>query len=284
MKMKTAKSAGFCFGVQKAVHAVYHEIEFGEAPIYTFGPIIHNEEVVSDLERRGVKVLSTIEEVEEKKSGTIIIRSHGVSKEIRRRMEESHLKVVDAACPFVLRIQKFAREYSEKEYHVIIIGDRNHPEVQGIYGWSDPDNTTIIGERQEAIDFALTEEKKICIISQTTFNYNKFQELVEIISEKGYDRIVLNTICSATEKRQKEAETLAGQVDAMIVIGGKSSSNSRKLFEICREKCQNTYFIQTKDDLEDSAFQSFGYVGITAGASTPNNIIEEVQKYVRNEL
>ncbi len=108
--------------------------------------------------------------------------------------------------------------------------------------------------------------------------------MVEIISEKGYDRVVLNTICSATEKRQKEAETLAGQVDAMIVIGGKNSSNSRKLFEICREKCQNTYFIQTKDDLEDSAFQSFGYVGITAGASTPNNIIEEVQKYVRNEL
>ncbi len=195
MKLKTAKSAGFCFGVQKAVNTVYHEIEFGEAPIYTFGPIIHNEEVVHDLESKGVEVLSTIEEVEEKKNGTIIIRSHGVSKEIRQRMENSCLRVVDAACPFVLRIQKFAKEYSEKGYHVIIIGDRNHPEVQGIYGWSDPDQTTIIGERQEAIDFVLTEEKKICIISQTTFNYNKFQELVEIISEKGYDRVVLNTIC-----------------------------------------------------------------------------------------
>ncbi|MCU6761339.1 4-hydroxy-3-methylbut-2-enyl diphosphate reductase [uncultured Roseburia sp.] len=284
MKLKTAKSAGFCFGVQKAIDAVYHEIEYGQRPIYTFGPIIHNEEVVSELERRGVTVLKTVEEIEQKECGTIIIRSHGVSRKIRERMEQSRLRVVDATCPFVLRIHKYVREYSSQGYYVVIIGDAAHPEVQGIYGWSDPQRTTILSEQEEAEKFTVPKEGRVCIVSQTTFNYNKFQDLVEIISEKGYDRIVLNTICSATEQRQKEAEALSGQVDAMIVIGGKSSSNSRKLFEICSKKCKNTYFIQTKDDLENSTFQRFGYVGITAGASTPNNIIEEVQKYVRNEL
>ena len=151
-------------------------------------------------------------------------------------------------------------------------------------GWSVPEQTTVVGSVEEAKTFTLSSPKKVCIVSQTTFNYNKFQELVEIISEKGYDIIVLNTICNATEERQTEAAKIAKEVDAMIVIGGKSSSNTQKLFEICKKECENTYYIQTVKDLDLSDIKSNDNVGITAGASTPNNIIEEVQKNVRNEF
>lgn len=284
MKVTTAKSAGFCFGVQRAVEKVYQEIEAGQKPIYTYGPIIHNEEVIHDLEEKGVKILETPEDIRKVKSGTVIIRSHGVSKEIRQIMDESGLRVIDATCLFVLKIHRYVEEYSKKGYYIIIIGNPGHPEVEGICGWADSGRASVVSSREEiaALDLPLSE--KLCIVSQTTFNYNKFQELVEIIAEKGYDRIVLNTICSATEQRQKEARALSEQVDAMIVVGGKHSSNTRKLYEICKEKCDNTYFIQTKDDLKHMKFPRFDYVGITAGASTPNKIIEEVQKYVRNEL
>ena len=284
MKVITAKSAGFCFGVERAVNKVYQELELGEQPIYTYGPIIHNEEVIGDLGKRGVKILETPEDIQKAQGGTVIIRSHGVSRQIQEIMENSRLKVVDATCLFVLKIHKYVEDYSKKGYHIIVIGNPAHPEVEGIVGWADPDRTTVISDEQDAKNCSIPVTEKVCIVSQTTFNYNKFQELVEIISEKGYDRIVLNTICSATEQRQREARAISEQVDAMIVIGGKNSSNTKKLYEICSERCKNTYFIQTKDDLEDSTFQCFDYVGITAGASTPNKIIEEVQKYVRNEL
>ena len=284
MKVITAKSAGFCFGVERAVNKVYQELELGEQPIYTYGPIIHNEKVIGDLGKRGVKILETPEDIQKAQGGTVIIRSHGVSRQIQEIMENSRLKVVDATCLFVLKIHKYVEDYSKKGYHIIVIGNPGHPEVEGIVGWANPDTTTVISDKEDAEKLNIPVNEKVCIVSQTTFNYNKFQELVEIISEKGYDRIVLNTICSATEQRQREARAISEQADAMIVIGGKNSSNTKKLYEICSERCKNTYFIQTKDDLEDSTFQCFDYVGITAGASTPNKIIEEVQKYVRNEL
>ena len=284
MKVITAKSAGFCFGVERAVNKVYQELELGEQPIYTYGPIIHNEEVIGDLGKRGVKILETPEDIQKAQGGTVIIRSHGVSRQIQEIMENSRLKVVDATCLFVLKIHKYFEDYSKKGYHIIVIGNPGHPEVEGIVGWANPDKTTVISDKEDAEKLNIPVNEKVCIVSQTTFNYNKFQELVEIISEKGYDRIVLNTICSATEQRQREARAISEQADAMIVIGGKNNSNTKKLYEICSERCKNTYFIQTKDDLEDSTFQCFDYVGITAGASTPNKIIEEVQKYVRNEL
>ena len=167
--------------------------------------------------------------------------------------------------------------------HVIIIGDKDHPEVQGICGWCQGPYT-VIKNQEEADAFVPPKGKKISIVSQTTFNYNKFKDIVEILEKKRYDRIVLNTICSATEERQEEAVRLASQVDAMIVIGGKTSSNTQKLFEICSNACENTYYIQTLVDLDIKPFQSFRHVGITAGASTPNKIIEEVQRYVRIKL
>jgi 4-hydroxy-3-methylbut-2-enyl diphosphate reductase len=284
MNVVLAKSAGFCFGVKRAVDMVYREAEKQENPIYTYGPIIHNEEVVADLEKKGVRVIDDLEELAQVPKGTVIIRSHGVGADIYGKIKNLGFEIVDATCPFVLKIHRLVERYSKEGYHIVIIGNASHPEVAGIRGWSADFLTTVIGTREEAAEFTVSDGKKVCIVSQTTFNYNKFQELVEIISEKGYDINVLNTICNATEERQTEAARIAKEVDAMIVIGGKSSSNTQKLFEICKNECNNTYYIQTVKDLDLKYFESIDNVGITAGASTPNKIIEEVQNNVRNEL
>lgn len=283
-KVTLAKSAGFCFGVKRAVNKVYEEVEKQEAPIYTYGPIIHNEEVVKDLEAKGVKVLENLEHLEQIPKGTVIIRSHGVGKEVYERIKNSGFTVEDATCPFVLKIHRIVEEHSKAGEHIVIIGNNEHPEVEGIKGWCATDRLTVLQSVEEAEEFSVKDKQKICIVSQTTFNYKKFQELVEIIQKKGYDIIVLNTICNATEERQTEAGKIAKEADAMIVIGGRHSSNTQKLFEICKKECENTYYIQTLEDLDLTQLESIDNVGITAGASTPNNIIEEVQKNVRNEL
>ena len=283
MEVITAKTGGFCFGVRRAVEKVYDQVNQGKQEIYTYGPIIHNEKVVSDLESRGVKVLESRKELGQLQSGTVIIRSHGVGKRIYQMVEEKGLELVDATCPYVRKIHRIVREKSEQGKQIIIIGNDTHPEVEGIKGWC-VHPAIVVADRMQAEALALPKESKICIVSQTTFNYNKFKNLVEIIDKKGYDINVINTICSATEERQLEAGELADKVDAMIVIGGKSSSNTQKLFEICKANCENTYYIQTLDDLELYSLPPVNCVGITAGASTPNYLIKEVQKYVRNEL
>lgn len=282
MKITTANSAGFCFGVKRAMDLVYQEMQNGQH-VYTFGPIIHNEEVVADLNKKGVQVVETPEELKSLPAGTIIIRSHGVSEEVQRELSSYGHKLIDATCPYVKKIHRAVRQKSEEGYHIIIVGNRAHPEVQGIIGWcksapdaSDSAGYTVIENEEEAESFPNSGHQKICIVSQTTFNYKKFQDLVEIISKKRYDIFVLNTICNATEERQTESLQLAKQSDAMVVIGGKHSSNTRKLYEICKNECENTYYIQKLDDLDLNLFKSYRNVGITAGASTPNNIIKEV--------
>ncbi len=279
MKIKMAKTAGFCFGVKRAVEKVYEQIENGKK-IYTFGPIIHNEAVVADLEKKGVKVIEDVESLKELKEGGVVIRSHGVPREIYDILTKQELECIDATCPFVKKIHRIVEKESEAGKQIIIIGNDSHPEVEGIKGWCK-NNAIVIESVSQAQNLRLPENQKVCTVSQTTFNYNKFQELVEIISKKGYDINIVNTICNATEERQTEAAAIAEEVDAMIVIGGTHSSNTRKLFEICREKCENTFYIQTLDDLYGKLPKGVGLVGITAGASTPNNIIEEVQNYVR---
>ena len=281
MEVRLAKTAGFCFGVKRAVATVYEQVEknVGKS-IYTFGPIIHNDEVVKDLKSKGVEVLHTIEDLKQLEDGIVIIRSHGVSKEIYDILEERGVTCVDATCPFVKKIHNIVRDESKEGKDIIIIGDSKHPEVQGIQGWAG-ENVTILKTEEEAKAYFSEEGKNLCIVAQTTFNYNKFQYLVEIIQKKNYNISVLNTICSATKERQKEAESIAKEVEAMIVIGDKHSSNSQKLFEICGNACENTYFIQTFDDLDMNQLKSVNTVGITAGASTPKNIIEEVQNNVR---
>ncbi len=279
MEVILAKSAGFCFGVKRAVETVYEQTGKG-GRIYTYGPIIHNETVVKDLEEKGVRVLEQAADLERLTEGTVIIRSHGVSKAVMERIGERGLVCIDATCPFVKRIHTIVEKESRAGKQIVIVGNPGHPEVEGIMGWSETP-AVVIESKAEAENFRSLAGKDICLVSQTTFNYNKFQELVEIIEKKGYNISVANTICNATEERQTEAKAIASQVDAMIVIGGTHSSNTRKLYEICSRECENTCFIQTLDDLQLDFPNSVFRVGITAGASTPNNIIEEVQNYVR---
>ena len=281
MQVTVAKSAGFCFGVQRAVDTVYEQVEKGICPIYTYGPIIHNEVVVQDLEERGVQVLEGKEDLGQLTEGTVIIRSHGVGKEIYDLISAKGLNCVDATCPFVKKIHRTVEKESAAGRQIIIIGNDNHPEVEGIKGWCHHP-ALVIESAEQAEALNLPEGTKVCIVSQTTFNYKKFKDLVEILDKKRYDRIVVNTICNATEERQTEARQIAGKVDAMIVIGGSHSSNTQKLFEICRKECENTYYIQTVHDLNLEVLRSTGLVGITAGASTPKKIIEEVQKRCQN--
>ncbi|MDD7402849.1 MAG: 4-hydroxy-3-methylbut-2-enyl diphosphate reductase [Butyribacter sp.] len=281
MKVTVAKSAGFCFGVKRAVEMVYEEAEKGHT-VYTLGPIIHNEQVVEDLEKKGVQVIHSVEELAEDTQATVIIRSHGVTRQVYQALEQKKVHIVDATCPFVKKIHQIVQEKQEQNYQIVVVGNASHPEVEGICGWCD-NECTVVETIEEAKNCTLDTERKVCVVAQTTFNYKKFQDIVDILSKKSYDILVMNTICNATEVRQTEAGTIARQSDAMIVIGGKHSSNTQKLFEICKSECQNTHFIQTLDDLDLKLFESFRSVGITAGASTPNNIIKEVQSYVRHE-
>ena len=301
MKVIKAKTAGFCFGVKRAVDTVYKQVDTKCGQIYTYGPIIHNEEVIKDMRDKGVIVLRSEEDLDMISQGTVIIRSHGVEKRIYEKIEQKGLRIVDATCPFVKKIHNIVSEKSGEGFHIIIIGNPEHPEVVGIKGWAK-DNVTVIQSAEDAECFTADRKEKICIVSQTTFNYNKFKDLVEILEKKSYDVSVLNTICNATKERQTEAESIAESVDAMIVIGDKHSSNTQKLVEICRKACDNTYcsnnsnskgsqsyrkacnntyYIQTLGDLDLNQLGSVETVGITAGASTPNNIIEEVQNNVR---
>ena len=282
MSVELAKTAGFCFGVKRAVDTVYQQIEqYRGEKIFTYGPIIHNEEVIKDLRSHGVEVLNDEEELKTADADVVVIRSRGVAKYIYDILEERGITCVDATCPFVKKIHKIVAEKSAEGSYIVIVGNGEHPEVQGIRGWAG-EQVTVVQTPEDAERFELPDkDQKVCIVAQTTFNYNKFKELVEIISKKRYDIVVLNTICNATKERQTEARQIAARVDAMVVIGDKRSSNTQKLFEICKEECLNTYYIQTLDDLDINQLRSVESVGITAGASTPNKIIEEVQNNVR---
>ena len=291
MEILTAKTAGFCFGVQRAVDRVYEILEETDEPIYTLGPIIHNEEVVSNLEKRGVHAISE-EDIPKLKKGRIIIRSHGVGRKVCEKIHRLGLSYEDMTCPFVKKIHRIVEKAGEEGNMVLILGDRTHPEVLGICGWCQGP-FQVIASCREAEDFSLPENQNVTVVSQTTFNYNKFKDIVEILQKKSYDvnvldrpncYSILNTICSATQERQTEARQIAAAVDTMLVIGGKHSSNTQKLFEICKSECENTYYIQTPVDLDSDMFQRSSFVGITAGASTPKRIIEEVQRHVRKNF
>ena len=283
MEVRIAKTAGFCFGVERAVNSVYEQIEKG-GKIYTYGPIIHNESVVEDLEKKGVKVIHSPEELKGVTEGTVIIRSHGVEKEIYEILEKQGISYVDATCPFVKKIHKIVEKASSEGDGIIIVGNPAHPEVEGICSYAG-EKCYVVESVEEAEGLNLPKDTKYTIVSQTTFNSTKFKDIVDIFDKKGYYSSVVNTICNATAERQTEAKTIAAEVDAMLVIGGSHSSNSRKLFEICSKECDLTFFIQTKDDLNSVKLpDSVELVGITAGASTPKNILEEVQKHVRTDF
>lgn len=272
-----AKTAGFCFGVKRAVEKVY-ECAGNDKRVYTYGPIIHNEEVVADLKSKGVDIINSIAELDIKDCDNteVVIRSHGVGEAVYNELREKGISIVDATCPFVKKIHGIVSKESAKGNQIIIIGNENHPEVIGIKGWCKTE-PFIIDSVEKAEKILDKLQKNVIIVSQTTFNVTKFKELVEFFHNKSYNVYVYNTICNATDERQKEAAKLAAEVDVMIVIGGRSSSNTQKLYEISKKECKNTYYIQTLVDLDLSVVESAKRVGITAGASTPNHIIKEVQ-------
>jgi 4-hydroxy-3-methylbut-2-enyl diphosphate reductase len=279
MEVEVAKSAGFCFGVKRAVSCVYDEIRSGPGPIYTYGPIIHNEQVTADLSSKGIRIIESLDELDAVREGTVIIRSHGVSKAELERIKGSGLRVVDATCPFVKRIHRIVEDASAEGRDVIIVGNPDHPEVRAIKGWCSGRCFVI---KNTAESEQLPVLGKVTVVSQTTFNHINFQEIVDKLVKMDYDMNVVNTICNATQERQSEAVDIARRVETMIVIGGKHSSNTQKLYELCKHECSHTYYVQTLDDLTSQWFPHVSSVGITAGASTPNKIIEEVHTYVRS--
>ena len=281
MKVTIARTAGFCFGVKRAVDTVYQQIaENPGVPIYTWGPIIHNEQVLADLEGKGVKMIESIEQADEISNGIMVVRAHGIGRELYERLDRPGIKLVDATCPFVKKIHRIVEEKSADGCQIVVVGSSAHPEVQGIVGWSKIP-ATVVENVEDALQYAPEPGKTVCIVAQTTFNYKKFKDVVEKISEKSYDSTAVDTICNATYERQREAALLAEESDVMLVIGGRSSSNTQKLYEICRQHCPKTYYIQTALDIGDDWFWTDASVGITAGASTPKNIIEEVYTNVR---
>ncbi len=284
-----AKSAGFCPGVKRAVQLVYDAASDENKTVYTLGPIIHNETVVADLEKKGVKILEEEDlkgggEHLPEKGSTVVIRSHGISKAVLEELEKKGYEVTDATCPFVAKIHRIAEEAGREGKILVIVGDPDHPEVKGIRGWTEGESYCVM-TKDDAAKLSVSEEKELIVVAQTTFHYHKFQEIVEIIQSLGYHISVKNTICNATWQRQTEAMDLAGKSDVMLVIGGSHSSNTRKLYDICLDQCENTYYLRTIDDLATVNIPSGSYVGITAGASTPNQIIQEVSLHVsRAEL
>jgi len=275
MEIILANKAGFCFGVERAVNQVHSEREKATEPIYTYGPIIHNKEVVKELERNGVYVLSE-EDSHKPGHGMVVLRSHGVSRQVQEELVRNGYEISDATCPFVKKIHRIVSEKSSEGYNILIAGNPRHPEVISIMGWCNgPVKAVQSVEELEQIpeDFL----KKVCVVAQTTFNFNKFNILVAKLQKTMYDILVFNSICNATKERQVEAAQLAGTVDCMLVVGDTSSSNTQKLYEICQQQCANTHLVQTAEELDVGWLEGAKRVGITAGASTPHNIIEEVQ-------
>jgi len=269
LKIILAPNAGFCFGVRRAVNSVYENIDC-TPPLYTLGPIIHNPSVVAELNEKGVRVAETIADISE---GRVVIRSHGVGKGIYEKIAAIGLEYIDATCPYVKRIHRLVEEYHRNGYDIIIIGESNHPEVMGINGWCH--NQAYIINHKEDVD-RLPKLEKACVVVQTTTRQKKWNELVAQLHHKVDELKEFNTICYATVQRQTEAESIAKTVDYMLVIGGRNSSNTKKLYNICKSYCENTFAIETVDDIDFSVFDSQDVVGITAGASTPDWIIKEV--------
>ena len=269
--IRVAESAGFCFGVKRAIEMAYEAIGV-EPKLYSYGQLIHNKTVTDDLASKGLEIVENLDGLTE---GTLLIRSHGVGKALYDEAEAKGLKILDGTCPFVKKIHNIVHEKLANGMGIIIVGDGTHPEVIGINGWCE--NTAVILEDEEAAKTKeIPEKDRYAVVVQTTFRQAKFDKILEILQDRGVNMEIHNTICSATEKRQTEAEELSKNVDKMIVIGGKNSSNTQKLVEICAKNCGNTVHIETICDLVLNNFGKDDKIGITAGASTPPAIIKEV--------
>lgn len=277
MEITLAKSAGYCFGVSRAIKLVNDALDNGKK-VATLGEIIHNADVVRNLEKRGARVVNDIDEVADDE--ILVIRSHGVGQEIYNKIHERNLECIDATCPFVAKIHKIVREKSDEGYFILIAGDKNHPEVKGIIGHCDQNNYMVFSNDDELKKFLIKKsvflEKKVAIVAQTTYNIEIWGTCIGILTDTLPNLQIFETICIATDRRQNDAIALAKASDAVVVIGGRHSSNTDKLFRVCKHYCGNVFHIENASELNLNDFRGMKKVGITAGASTPAYIIEEV--------
>lgn len=275
MKVLLADEYGFCFGVERAVEMVEDALSEGDT-VRTLGPLIHNDQEMQRLGNYGVSTIS--EPVQIKRGETAVIRAHGVTPEVQKELEEKASKVVDATCPFVTRVQKLAARAAEQDRHVIVVGNPDHPEMIGVKGYA-PDHAFVIKDETEV--GGLPRLRRPLVVSQTTIKAKTFFDTAEAIKTKTDDEVqVVNTICSATRDRQDAARALAGEVDVFYIIGGRHSSNSRKLLAVCQEQCPKSFLIETEEEIDPQDLIGAETVGVTAGASTPNWLIERIVKHL----
>lgn len=287
MKIIIGKTSGFCYGVKRAVEGSIEEIKKQKDPIYCLGELVHNNEVIKDLEKQGLKFIENIEEVKDNKA-RVIVRSHGIEKEIYQKAKEKGIELVDYTCPNVLKIHKIVEEYQKKGYYIFLVGVKDHPETIGTISYSGENMSLIVQE--DDIESAIknlekSEIKNLLVLVQTTYSIHKFEKIVEIIKsqlKEDIQMVIKNTICLTSEQRQKETEEISEQVDSMIIIGGKHSSNTRKLYEVAQKNCPNTVLIETKDELTKEMINRSERIGIMAGASTPQKSIEEIVEFLKS--
>ncbi|MBW1659119.1 MAG: 4-hydroxy-3-methylbut-2-enyl diphosphate reductase [Deltaproteobacteria bacterium] len=276
MDVTVAKHAGFCFGVHRAIDMAFKALEKTKGPIFSLGPIIHNPQVVQKMQDMGLKVVSDIREIPE---GTVIFRSHGVNAEEREEATKRRLLVVDATCPFVEKAHEYVRILDEQAYQIVVVGDPNHPEVLSILSYTRGKGVAV--PSIEILD-TVKLSQRVGIVSQTTQSFKTFQTITTEIIRRSREVLIFNTICDATKIRQEESIRLAGQSDCMIVIGGRNSANTRRLTELCSQVQPCTYHIETVDELKDKSFDGVKKVGVTAGASTPQWLIDPVVDYLKS--
>ncbi|SKC58937.1 4-hydroxy-3-methylbut-2-enyl diphosphate reductase [[Eubacterium] yurii] len=274
MEIILSKFSGYCYGVKKAVSVADESIDKYE-DIYSLGSLIHNKRAVEKLQNKGLQIVDDIEE----KNKNIIFRSHGVEKKYYDYANKNNLNVIDTTCIYVKKIHQIVEEKYKDGYEIIIVGSKKHPEVIGINSWSNY-KAQFVEEIADTDKLNIDEEKSYAVVFQTTFNIEKYTKIVEILKEKIKNVEIFNTICSATKKRQDFALQLADEVDMMIVIGDTSSSNSKKLYELANEKVKSI-FIEDVTELKEVMFEGVQKLGVTAGASTPDFVIDEVIEYLK---
>lgn len=278
MEVRIADNAGFCFGVKRAMKIAWDELENkSENNIYSLGPLIHNKQAVDRYKEKGLVEMDNLESIPSESK--LIIRSHGVAEKVYTESKAKNMEIVDTTCPFVKKIHDIVKDFSKRGYKIIIVGNANHPEIIGINGWCN-NEAIVINKLEEIDDITFDPTQIYCVVSQTTANLESFDKIVDKLKTKINNLTVKNTICFATKERQISAIDLAREVDCMVVIGGKHSSNTQKLVNICKDLVP-TFSVETKEELEKEKFAGFKVAGVTAGASTPDWIIEEVINYLK---
>lgn len=283
MELIVAENAGFCFGVKRAIDLAYETIEKTNEEIYSIGPLIHNEIVTNDLKDKGLVILDKAEDIAALHNKKVIIRTHGIEKQVYELLKNNNNEIIDLTCPFVRKIHDLVKEYSEKGYKIIVIGDREHPEVKGIVSYSVSPIYVVLSAA-DINNLNIDKNDKVFVVFQTTTNAANAQKLVDILRDLFYNISLVNTICNATQNRQEEVKNLAESCGVMLIIGSKSSSNTKKLYEIAKKYCENTYLLEKASDTKNIKIDKNKKVGVSAGASTPKYLIEEILNNVRNEF